>query len=154
MRRRCSGIGVVGAALALGGCVLPLDIDIDTGTHVRGSGRVVEEVRFVQAFDAIVASGAVRVVVERTGNEGVTISAENNLLPYIRAEVHNGVLELGPEPGVALSPRREIVIYVESYEVVELQASGATHMEVDVGWVEDLRVTVSGASVVEAWGAA
>jgi hypothetical protein len=147
-------MGVLGAALALGGCFLPLDIDIDTGEHVRGSGRVVTEVRVVPAFYAIVAGGAIRVVVERTGHEGVTISAEENLLPYIRAEVHDGVLDLGPEPGVSLSPRREIVVYVESYEVVELQASGATHMEVDLGWVGDLRVTASGASSVEAWGAA
>jgi hypothetical protein len=55
---------------------------------------------------------------------------------------------------VSLSPRHEIVVYVESYEVVELQASGATLMEVDLGWVEDLWVTVSGASLVEVWGAA
>lgn len=154
MRRWQRRIGVLGAALALGGCVLPLDIDIGTDVHVRGSGRVANEVRFVPAFDAIVASGAVHVVVERTGNEGVRVEAEDNLLPYIRTTVHNGVLEIGPEPGVSLSPRREIVVYVESYEVVELEASGATHMEVDLGWVEDLWVTASGASVVEAWGAA
>ena len=153
MTRRWSRIGVLGATLALGGCVLPLDIELGTDFHVRGSGRVASEVRFVPAFDAIVASGAVHVVVERTGNEGVTVEAEENLLPYIRTAVHNGVLEIGPEPGVALSPRRDIVVYVESYEVVELQASGATHMEVDLGWVENLWVTVSGASVVDVWGA-
>lgn len=152
MRRWWSRMGVLGAALGLSGCILPLDID--TGVHVRGSGRVVSETRFVEAFDAIVASGGIHVVVERTGYEGVTVSAEDNLLPYIRTHVHGGVLELGPEPGVSLSPRHEIVVYVESYEIVELEASGATRLEADLGWVEDLWVTVSGASSVEVWGAA
>ncbi|HSG09264.1 MAG TPA: DUF2807 domain-containing protein [Longimicrobiales bacterium] len=154
MKRRWSRMGVLGAALGLGGCILPLDIDIDTGIHVRGSGRVVSEARFVDAFDAIVASGSIHVVVERTGYEGVTVSAEDNILPYIRTQVHNGVLELSPAPGVSLSPRHEILVYVESYEVVELEASGATSVEADLGWVEDLWVTVSGASSVEVWGAA
>ena len=154
MRRRWSGIGVLGAALALGGCVVPLDIDLDSDMHVRGSGRVVSEARFVPAFDAISASGGLHVVVERTGREGVTVTAEDNLLRYIRTGVRGGVLEIRPESGVSLSPRHEIVVYVESYEVVELQASGATYVELDLGWVEDVWITASGASSVEVWGAA
>jgi hypothetical protein len=154
MRRRWSRFGVLGAALALGGCVLPLDIDIDSDVHVRGSGRVVSEARFVPAFDAIAASGGLHVVVQRTGYEGVTITAEDNILRYIRAEVRGGVLEIGPESGVSLSPRHEIVIYVESYEVVEVQASGATFVELDLGWVEDLWISLSGASSAEVWGSA
>jgi hypothetical protein len=147
-------MGVLGAALALGGCVLPVDIDIDTDSNVRGSGHVVTETRYVPAFDAVSASGGIRVVVERTGYEGVTIEAEDNLLRHLRTRVRGGVLEIGPEPGVSLSPRRDITVWVESWEVVEIQASGATRMEVDLGWVKDLWVTAGGASHVEVWGAA
>lgn len=147
--RRAGGLG---AALALGGCVLPLTIDLDTGWEIRGSGHVVTDSWAVPAFDAVLASGAVRVVVERTGRERVTITAEDNLLPYLVAEVRGGALELGVEPGVRLSPRHEILVHVESYEVVELSASGAVAMEADLGWVDELWVSASGASSMTLWG--
>ena len=68
MRTWTKGLLAVGAGLALTGCVLPLSIDInDDGLRIRGSGHVVTTSRAVPAFDGVVAGGAVRVVVERTG---------------------------------------------------------------------------------------
>jgi len=148
--------GYAAAVLALGGCVLPLNINIedDWDVRVRGSGHVVSVSRSVPAFDAVHAEGAMTVVVDRTGYEGVTITAEDNLLPYLRAEVHDGVLRLRSDPGVRLEPRREIVIQVESYEVVELSGSGAVRIEAEIGSVPELWVTLSGASELVAWGSA
>jgi hypothetical protein len=144
------------ATLALGGCVLPLSITVgdDAGVRIRGSGHVVSVSRSVPEFDAVSAAGAMRVIVERTGYEGVTVTAEDNLLPYLRTEVRDGVLLLGPKPGYSLDPRREIVVHVESYEVVELSGSGAVAMQVELGWVQELWVTLSGASELVVWGSA
>lgn len=154
-RRTRSGGGVVMAlALAAGGCVLPVDIDLDGGSEVWGSGRVVHEAWPLPPFDAIEVSGGVRVVVERTGRERVVLTAEESLLPWLDAEVRGGVLYLGPEPGVTLRPGREIVFRVESYEVVEVRASGASAVEVALGWVPELWISASGASSVTAWGEA
>jgi hypothetical protein len=155
MRRWTGGLAAGGLALGIAGCVLPLNITIgDDGAHVRGSGHVVTVSRHVGSFDAIVASGASTVVVARTGAEGVELTAEDNLLPHLETEVRGGVLYLGVAEGVSLSPRRDIVFHVQSYEVVEVDASGAVSMEVDVGWVPQLWLTLSGASHVLAWGEA
>lgn len=150
------GLGMAAATVALGGCVLPLSITIadDADVRIRGSGHVVTVSRPVAAFDAVSAAGAVRVIVERTGYEDVTVTAEDNLLPYLRTEVRDGVLHIGPSPGVRLDPRREIVVHVESWEVVEVSGSGAVAMEVELGWVPELWVTLSGASELVAWGSA
>ena len=59
--------GTLGTALFLGGCIAPLDIDIDWDDDVHGSGRVVTEARVVGSFDAIDAHGAATVIVRRTG---------------------------------------------------------------------------------------
>ena len=144
------------AVLGLGACVVPLNITIDDDydVRIRGSGHVVSVTRPVSAFDAVSAEGAMRVIVERTGFEGVTITAEDNLLPYIVAEVRDGVLVVRQAPGVRLDPRREMIVRVESYEVVELIASSAVAMEVDMGWVPELWVAVSGASDLVVWGSA
>jgi len=147
-------VGAVGALVLASGCVLPLDIDIRDGFEVRGNGRVVSAVRPVPAFDAVEASGGIRVVVERTGREVVVVTAEENLLPYLEVSVRGGVLHLGPEPGADLRPRREIVVHVESHEVVELTASGAASMEVELGWIPELWISLSGASALTAWGEA
>jgi len=154
MKRWTRGAAVAAATLALGGCVLPLSITIGDGgdIRIRGSGHVVTVDRSVPAFDAVSAAGVMRVIVERTGYEGVTVTAEDNLLPYLRTEVRDGVLLLGPMPGYSLDPRREIVVHVESYEVVELAGSGAVAMEVEVGWVQELWATLSGASDLVVWG--
>lgn len=148
--------GLGGAvALALSGCVLPLEVEIDGGiVDVRGSGHVVTVARSVSGFDAVSARGAVTVIIERSGNEGVHITAEDNLIRYLDTEVRDGVLYVGPRPGVSLAPRREVVFLVEAFEVVEIQGSGAVNMEADVGWVPQLWVDLSGASSLTLWGAA
>jgi hypothetical protein len=55
---------------------------------------------------------------------------------------------------VRLDPRREIVVRVESYEIVELSGSGAVRMEAEIGSVPELWVTLSGASELVVWGSA
>jgi hypothetical protein len=140
------------AALGTGGCVLPVDIDFDGGTHVRGSGHPVSLARSLPPYDAIIVAGPVRVLVERTGEEYVELTAEDNLVDYLEMEVRGGVLYLGVEPGVSVSPRREILYRVWSYEVLELDASGASSVDIEVGHVPTLWVTVSGASRVAPWG--
>ena len=80
------------ALLVTTGCVLPLDIDIhDDWGEVRGNGHVVSAARSVAPFEAIVVDGAVRLVLERTGRESVTVTAEGNLHNYIEWEVRGGV---------------------------------------------------------------
>lgn len=150
---RSSAVAV--GALSLGACLLPVSITIedDSDVRVRGSGHVVSVFRPVEPFDAVSAEGAVTVIVERTGTEGVTLTAEDNLLPYLRTEVRDGVLRLGPEPGVTLDPRRDIVVRVDAYEVVELSGSGAVAMEADIGWAPELWVVLSGASELVVRGA-
>ena len=156
MNRWTRTMGALGGALALGGCVLPLTVNIDDGDgrRIRGNGHVVTEWRAVGEFDAVSASGGIRVVVERTGAEDVTITAEENLLRYLNAEVRGRVLYIGPRSGVNLDPRRDIVYRVESYEVVELEASGAVSMEAEVGLVDELWVSMSGASYLTVYGEA
>lgn len=146
----------VGAVLLLGGCILPLDITVDgdgDGSHgIQGSGRVVTEIRPVAGFHGILASGAGRVVVERTGREALRITAEDNIVPHLRSEVRGGTLILGPKPGVSLSPREEMVYHLEVVELDRIESSGAYAFEVDLGHQPELEVVLSGVCVVEAKG--
>jgi len=144
------------AAWVLGftGCVLPVDITIGDGFHVRGSGHVITEARSVAPFDGIEASGAVIVEVVERGFEGVRVRAEDNLLPYLETRVEGGMLHIGFRSGVSVSPKRDVVVEVDAYEIVELRASGAVRIEADLGWTPDMWVGLSGASSLLIFGAA
>lgn len=153
MTKGSRGLAVVSAVVALSGCVVPLNITLtDDDVHVRGSGRVITVTRSVYDFDAIDARGVATVIVDRTGREAVSITAEDNLIPYLDAEVRGRVLHIGVRSGVQISPRREIVIRVECLEVSELWASGAVAMDADLGWLEALGVSLSGASSLKVYG--
>jgi hypothetical protein len=144
-----------GAVLAVSACVLPLTITFeDDGPRVYGSGHAVTTSADVDQFDAIAARGPVHVVVTRTGRERVSLTAEDNLLPYLEWEVRGRTLHVGARPGTRLAPTREILVRIESWEVVELDGEGAVDMEVDLGQVDALGIRLSGASRLVAWGQA
>ena len=72
-------IGMVLPAV-LAGCIIPLDVDVDGDHHrdsgtIEGSGYLVSETRVVADFDAVVASGTGRVIIQRTGRETLRITA-------------------------------------------------------------------------------
>jgi len=142
------------AAVGLTACVLPLDVTIgdDEDVSIRGSGHVVTRSWTVGGFDAIHASGIGRVIVSRTGTEALTITGEDNILSQLVIEVYDGTLNIGPRAGVSLSPKRSLTIRIEVKELSRIEGSGAVGLEAKLGSAETLRVTLSGASRLEAEG--
>jgi len=79
-------------SLLLGICALSSACALEV---VAGSGKVVTEPRTVSGFSRVSLSGSGQVFIDRTGAESVTVTTDDNLLPYIRTEVRDGTLELG-----------------------------------------------------------
>lgn len=164
MAFRATWIGGAAAVLAMAGCVLPLELALDAWAwgepwggrwgDVRGQGDVITEQRHVPGFGAVSASGPVRVVLERSGEHRVSVTAEENLLPFLETEVHGGVLYAGPVPGVSLDPGEEIVVHVECEEVVALSGSGAAVLDADLGWLPELWISLSDEAALTAQGEA
>jgi hypothetical protein len=141
---------LLGAALALlGGC---------DGSHhgpcskVTGSGSVVTESRPVEGFAAVELNGAGHLIVEQTGVESLSITAEDNILPLVRSEVRNGRLVLGVEAGLGTSITREILYRLTVRDLTQIEASGANHVELRGVDAAELALHISGASSVSARG--
>ncbi len=64
------------------------------GTMIHGSGKLTTEARNVQKFTAVRLASAGDVTIERTGTESVSVTAEDNLLPFFTSEVKDGTLYL------------------------------------------------------------
>lgn len=165
---RTRWIVAAAAVWAAAGCVYPLGFALETwswgGTwrerwdrapdEIRGAGDVVSELRPVRGFGAVSVVGPLRVMLERTARERATVTAQENLLPFVQTGVRGGVLHVGPVPGVVLAPGEEIVVHVECVEVVEISAARGAAVDADVGWLHELWLSLSGGAALTIQGEA
>ncbi len=99
--------------LVLCGCgVLPVGPLDEPDTTIIGSGNVVTESRTVSGFAGVSLRGVARITIEQTGEETLTITAEDNVLPVLISEVRDGRLFLGPEENTSFELHEEIVYHV------------------------------------------
>lgn len=155
MRIRKTAVAWMFLVWPLAGCSGIVDIDLDfEDPVVRGSGRIATESRLVRGFDGIDMRGVGRVVIEVTGSESVTVTADDNVLRYLDSYVSGGVLHLGVANGISVELRREIEYRVTVRDLRSLRVSGAAFAEVYDLDTPDFFLDLSGASRVVADGLA
>jgi hypothetical protein len=116
----------------------------------RGSGIVVTESREVNDFNEIVLEGSGGVIVEVTGDESLSIEAEDNIIPLLETEVRNGRLRLGS--GSSISPTTEIIYTITAATLDGVVISGSGNVSVTGLESADFRVEISGSGNVETAG--
>lgn len=146
------------------------------GPGERGSGNVVSETRDVSGFNSIDIGYPAEVRIKQGSSESLKIEAEDNLLPGLRTQVTNGVLEISYKSvqGKHVNPTKtpKITIVVKDLREVDfttageltlekidtnnlgLSLSGAGNMKLDDIQAKALRVNLSGAGSVTASGTA
>ncbi|KQQ89311.1 head GIN domain-containing protein [Massilia sp. Leaf139] len=115
------------------------------GEQVQGSGRIVKQVRQVSNFNGL-SLGLPGQVELRIGNsEGLTIEADDNLLPLVETVVEGGILKIRPAKRnlnlQASSKSIRIVVTARSIERLALGGSGsidadalrARKLDIDLG---------------------
>ena len=134
---------------------------------VRGNGKIRDESRKVAEFRKIEAGGAFSIHVKVGPATSIKISAEENLLGYIRANVKGNTLVLDTRKNI--SPRKQILIEITTPYLTDIEVSGANDIEVEginetefdvdlsgagnihlIGEVEKLRAELSGAGNINA----
>jgi hypothetical protein len=153
MRRASLAVGLV--LVLLPGCghdVVWLDgTPVIADRHVA-VGPVRTEARPVSGFRAIEVGGAGQVVVERSGAETLTVTTEEDVLPFVQTAVLGGRLVLGLVPGQSVSSRHGIVFHVGVIDLDTVDASGASRVDARGVDSEAFRVRASGASTVTVAG--
>ena len=113
------------------------------GNGVRGSGTAETEARPAAAFIKVRASNAVQVVLTRGGTDGLTVSADDNLLPLLTAEVRGDVLVVGFAGNVR--PRTPVRVEASAATLAEIEVSSAASLTASDLETDALAVTVSSA---------
>src|SRR5688572_8019121 len=152
------------------------DGEVFMGPGERGSGNVVTENREVSNFRAVEIDYPAEVFVQQGSQESLKIEAEDNLLPNLKTQVRNGILEIfyKRENGQHVNPTKtvKITIVVKDLTNVEFNSageltidglktnsldvslSGAGNLDLDRVQIKDLGVNLSGAGSMTASGTA
>ena len=150
MRMHTVLMGLVLVALLATGC--GVDLDIDLGDGVDGSGDVVTTAFDVEAFDRVEISSAfeadIRIV--EGAEPSVEIETDDNLVDRVRARVTGESLEIGLRAGSHDPTELRATIVVGRLDSVEV--SGAATVSVDGVSGSRFEVSASGASMVEVAG--
>jgi len=119
---------------------------------VTGSGRVTSEARTVSGFDAVSLSGSGELVITQGETEGLTIEAEDNILPHIKTEVKNGELIIAfdrEDGGSFYRPTQPIQFNLALKDLRTLDLSGSGSVYATALKADRLTVNVSGSGSVK-----
>ena len=137
---------LISCPLLFGACML---------NGVAGSGKIVTEPRTVSGFSAVSLSGSGHLMIEETGTESLTVTTDDNLLPYIKTDVRGNTLELGmKDPMTNVNPTNDIIFKLSVKKLDELSVSGSGKADLKGLTQDRLQVRISGSGDVTAQGAA
>ena len=125
------------ACLPFAGCAIG-------GGGVVGSGTVATETRPAAAFTAVEAAGPLQVVVEPGETDGLTVTADDNLLPLLVAEVRDGTLVVRFTENVR--PQTPVRVEGSAATLSELTVSAAASVTASEMRTDALAVNVSSAA--------
>jgi hypothetical protein len=111
---------------------------------VSGSGNVITESRNVSGFSAVDMSGDGELRIEATGTESLTITADDNLMPYLRTDVFGSRLILDTREHVNLEPSRNIVYKLTVKNLDGINVSGDGKVDAKDINSERLKISISG----------
>jgi len=146
------------------------------GFAEQGSGNIMTETRDVSGFHAIEVDYPAQVFVKPGAKESVKIEADDNVLPELKTQVRNGVLEISfrrPNPryvnptepvkitvvvkeldDVEFTSAGELIIADIESDELDVSISGAGNLELNEIQVTSLHVSLSGAGSMSASGEA
>lgn len=118
---------------------------------IRGSGKVVTETREVSNFHSVVLAGVGELNITQGDSEGLTIQAEDNLMPYITTQVENGILTINLKSGItsgSILPTQPIKYALQAKTLDSVQLSGAGNINAPALKSNALKIGTSGAGKV------
>jgi hypothetical protein len=113
-------------------------------TTIQGSGNVVTETREVNGFTAVALNGIGHLIIDQTGTESISITADDNILPAIETRVSGDTLIISIEDNTIFNNVTELTYRVMVQAIDTLELNGAGDIEVLNLDGQDWRATLAG----------
>jgi hypothetical protein len=121
---------------------------------VKGSGNVVTETREVSGFDTISLQGMGSVIVDQTGHETLSITADENFLPYLETVVEGTTLVIRAPENMVFTDLADLTIRIDASTLRAVELIGAGSFEINGLDTDFWQVTVPGAGSITVSGRA
>jgi len=129
---------LLAGGLMTGGCMI-----YSSTPTISGSGHVVTEPRLVSGFDRVRIGGSGHLTIQQGDEESLTITTDDNLLPYLKSSVGGGELRIGTD-NVNLRPTHGIQYLLKLKRLRGVHLSGALEADADRLQTDDLAFSISG----------
>jgi len=119
---------------------------------VAGSGKIITEKRNVSGFDSIDFSGSGKLEIDQNGDESLSITADDNLLPLLTSEVKGTRLVLNVRSDSRVRPSQRIVYKIGVNKLNEVACAGDTSAVLRSIHGDTLKLEISGSGDITADG--
>jgi hypothetical protein len=117
---------------------------------IPGSGNLGIESIPVSGFNHIAVGGVGDLVINQTGSESLSVETDDNLLPYVRAEVRGDTLHLRLDiPGIRTTKPTLLRFTLGVDHLISIEADGAWNITSDSLAADSLEVKLTGANGVD-----
>lgn len=101
--------------------------------RIKGSGNIItKSIPAIESYDAIKASRSVRVIMEETEGDQITIKADDNVMPYVVVRKEGNSLVIGIDKNInSLSNLNVEVILPKNSNLNELKAVNAATININ-----------------------
>ncbi|QIL02733.1 DUF2807 domain-containing protein [Sphingomonas sinipercae] len=117
---------------------------------VTGSGRVVQQVRPVSAYQRVETAGSADVQIRFGPRPSLMIAADDNILPLLTTQVRNGTLHLGNRGSFRM--RGPIRVWITTPSLDSFESSGSGQVTINGVNNRRLALTFNGSGGVQATG--
>ena len=131
-------ISILSLVFLLSACLLPVN-----NITVRGSGTVVSETRAVKGIDRVDLASLGKLMIVQDEEEGLVVSAEENILPHLLTTVRGSTLEIRTEENVNVLPTRDVTYTLKVKNISSLSISSSGSITADVLDSQKLELNIS-----------
>lgn len=140
-------ISILSLVYALSGCSINTNTD-----DIEGSGNIISEQRKIKPFHAILIKGSTNIKMTQSPDISLYISADDNILPLIKAHVDQGTLVIETTQDYSSNETVKINLVTPTLDMITID--GASHIGLNKLHTKKLTIHVNGAGQVHATGKA
>ncbi len=150
MKTKFAFLSLVLVAALLAGCSFSMFGGKNVRT-IQASNTFASETRSVSGFHAIAISTVGNVLLSQGAEESLTIEGSDNVIPLIKTEVVNGVLEIKTDEPlniVGMQGKNTLTIIIQVKELDNVTVSGVANINMDALGAPSLELIMSGAGKI------
>lgn len=102
--------------------------------QLKGSGNVQTENRQVKNFDRIKVTQGIQVVLIQGNYKDLQVSADDNILPYLKTETEGNTLKIYIEENINIQKATEKSVHVIAPRIVEIKATTSASVRGSGPW--------------------